>query len=641
MKLAVWNVACPTLPLIRISAAAVALSVVCLALRLKIIYYDIGGLASTLVSLSDVWRVSFQAMIITYFDMLVIWGVFSICFILIYFSKATRVSRATEYFYFGFAIVVVFVACINVLAIELIGGSLTYQWLYYADFFRSFTAQSAIRPALNASFFEMIGFAVIGWLLVYGISFGGLRSIYRGGFLAPLLLLTLPLMIGYFILFGARVNYSDIERARFTNPLLELASTAMTASAATLLNPEEAIAQRQLPNPVNNRNDLPVSLRPDSIRNVVLVVMESVGARYVADSVPARSTEWTPHIASYNSSTIVFKNFYSHVPNTNKSLISLLYSRYPSFSFDSEFPKLHHSKLPNLGSRLKGAGYRTSFFMSGDFEYQSLDKFLENKGFDLLSDMQNIPCKIPVYIGSSAEFPHLDAVDDSCTAEELIGWIDAKPHQPFFAIFWTGNTHWPYISTEPPAPGALAGDHHLNRYLGSLQSSDVAIGKVLDHLRQRGLLDSTLVVVTGDHGQAFGEHRFRVHGNSIYEEEIHIPLILISSQIMPEMKDTLGGMIDLAPTLLHILGLPLEPTWKGRSLFDPHRPERVFMFAPNQEMVAGYREGNHKFMYSVTRDRALVFDLANDPAEKFNISDNYSAKKIRRHLSGWLHQLNQ
>jgi len=181
----------------------------------------------------------------------------------------------------------------------------------------------------------------------------------------------------------------------------------------------------------------------------------------------------------------------------------------------------------------------------------------------------------------------------------------------------------------------------LNRYLGSLRSSDAAIGKVLDHLKKRGLLDSTLVVITGDHGQAFGEHRFRIHGHTIYEEELHIPLILISSQIKTEKRDTLGGMIDLAPTLLHILGLPLEPSWKGRSLFDPHRPDRVFMFAPNQDMVAGYREGTHKFMYSVTRDRTLVYDLANDPAEKHNLADDYDAKKIRGHLSGWLQQLDQ
>jgi arylsulfatase A-like enzyme len=97
-------------------------------------------------------------------------------------------------------------------------------------------------------------------------------------------------------------------------------------------------------------------------------------------------------------------------------------------------------------------------------------------------------------------------------------------------------------------------------------------------------------------------------------------------------------MIDISPTILHILGLSPEVTWEGRSLFALNRPDRVFLFAPNQEMVAGYRHGHQKFVYRVARNQAFVYDLANDPAEKHNIADEHSGRGIRGHLAGWLQQ---
>src|SRR5438552_96140 len=182
-------------------------------------------------------------------------------------------------------------------------------------------------------------------------------------------------------------------------------------------------------------------------------------------------------------------------------------------------------------------------------------------------------------------------------------------------MLWTNNTHYPYSSTQEPPPGMFASDPDQNRYLGAVQSSDSAITSVLDHLTDRGLLNSTLVVVIGDHGEAFGEHGFRVHGNSIYEEETRIPLLLISPRIsMHGLNETLGGLIDVAPTILHILGLPPETSWEGRSLFDANRSDQLFLFAPNHEMVAGYRQGHRKFMYQVSRDKAFVYDLISDPA---------------------------
>src|SRR5439155_25335449 len=110
---------------------------------------------------------------------------------------------------------------------------------------------------------------------------------------------------------------------------------------------------------------------------------------------------------------------------------------------------------------------------------------------------------------------------------------------------------------------------------------------------------------------------------------------------MHGLNETLGGLIDVAPTILHILGLPPETSWEGRSLFDANRSDQLFLFAPNHEMVAGYRQGHRKFMYQVSRDKAFAYDLISDPAEKQNLADEHSSRTIRGQLSGWLQQENR
>ncbi|TGR89203.1 hypothetical protein EN834_36835, partial [bacterium M00.F.Ca.ET.191.01.1.1] len=72
----------------------------------------------------------------------------------------------------------------------------------------------------------------------------------------------------------------------------------------------------------------------------------------------------------------------------------------------------------------------------------------------------------------------------------------------------------------------------------------------------------------GDHGEAFGEHDDYVHASAIYEENVHIPLIMINKHLFhDQVVQSVGGIVDIAPTILDILGLPLPKQWQGRSLF--------------------------------------------------------------------------
>jgi len=618
-------------PVIRVIAAAVALSAVGTVLRMRMMSHEVR-------TFSDAWWIVRTGFFNSYMDMAVVWGAASVCLLfLLLTGRSQRLQAAIVRLFISFVIYCLLLACVNVVAVRFIGGSLTYQWIYYADLFHSFTARTVISPVLNYSALVMVGLLLLAWIAVFAASCRTLRMLDRSGLLRRALTLGVVVMAGYIVLATRRTDHSEDGEGFITNPSLEIVMTAMAAPATGFIETENAVAPTQLPPPLGSRALLPAGLDKAQIHNVVLVVMESVGARYVAGSGSEEAAGWTPRIASYRGSTLAFRNIYAHAPMSTKTLYSLLTSRYPTFSFEIETTKFASARMQTLSGRLKAAGLRTAFFMSGDLEFQYQGSFIEGKGFDLRADMRSIPCALPIYLDSSPEWPHLDLVDDRCTTEALTHWIDAQAGHPFFAMLWTGNTHVPYFNSTPPTEGSFSSDPKQNRYLGAVQLSDAAIGNVLDHLRQRGLLESTLVVVIGDHGEAFGEHGRRAHGTDIFEEQTHVPLLLINQQIStPEPNNTLGGMIDIAPTILHVLGLAPELTWEGRSVFDPNRPGRVYMFAPNLDMVAGYRQDHQKFMYRLSRDKASVYDLANDPGETRNLADGESARAIRSILSGWL-----
>jgi arylsulfatase A-like enzyme len=276
--------------------------------------------------------------------------------------------------------------------------------------------------------------------------------------------------------------------------------------------------------------------------------------------------------------------------------------------------------------------------MSGDFEFQNVDAFLEARGFDHRADIRSIPCSLRSAGPTLGPWMHLDAVDDLCTAQAMTNWIGTD-ESPFFGIFWTGNTHHPYLTgPEGSTLPSYTEDKEKNRYLAALHRSDAAIGSIIEHLRRTGVLDSTLVVITGDHGEAFGEHQMRSHGTNMFEEQMHVPLVMFNSRLSGFTASTLGGVIDIGPTILHMLGLPRLPSVDGRSLFDPYRPERLFMFSPNFRMQAGYREGRRKYIHDTVRGESAVFDLDQDPGELHNIATEAEATLIKRHLAGWLAQ---
>jgi lipoteichoic acid synthase len=315
-----------------------------------------------------------------------------------------------------------------------------------------------------------------------------------------------------------------------------------------------------------------------------------------------------------------------------------LCSIYPWISFlslTSEYPAVN---IPSLSSELKARGLRTGFFSSSDNHFQGMDKFLAHRGFDVVQDYRTRPCERGTFVDPEWNRNFLNGVDDECATDSLIEWINATPEKPFFGMLWTMMTHYPYFTSQAET-NFVVKDFYFNRYLNALRHGDQCLGKVLHALEEKGLADSTLVVVVGDHGEAFGRHDQLTHACKIYEENLRVPLVLINPQLFRGEESTgLGGLIDIAPTIMETLHLPAGRDWQGRSLFSQDRISRVYFYAPWSDCLFGYREGNRKCIFNATANEFEIYDLQNDPQETINLAKQSSelVQQIPQRLAAWV-----
>lgn len=377
-------------------------------------------------------------------------------------------------------------------------------------------------------------------------------------------------------------------------------------------------------------------------KNVIVIVLESVGTKYL--SLYKSQYDTTPSLIQESANALVFDNFYAHVPYTFCSFMALNFSMYPGMpwcyapantfgSFEGQRP------LPTtLAALMKKRGARTAYLHNGDLEWGGMDFVLEGQGYDSVEDYRALGCDTLSSWGA----------DDRFLFDRLIRFIDEKPGQPFYAFCWTDQTHDPYELGPGTAKVDFFGDHppannaeDLSRYLNVLHLVDQHLADLFRALRERGLADDTLVVITGDHGEAFRDpHDQRGHGYTAYQEDVNVPLILWNPRLFPSGRriDTIGAHVDLNSTITDLLGIDRPSEWQGHSLFDPARPQRAFFLASIGEYVFGVRDGKWKYSFEATSGRESLTDLTLDPQELKNLagSEPDICKELRNRVAAWV-----
>ncbi|HVC95127.1 MAG TPA: sulfatase [Pirellulales bacterium] len=355
------------------------------------------------------------------------------------------------------------------------------------------------------------------------------------------------------------------------------------------------------------------------LQNVFFLVLESVSTNYL--ELYGAPYPITPNLKRLARQGLVFENIYAQCPSSPKAMVAILTGTYPRID-TREQTRESRATLPSLADTLAAQGCRTGFFYPASWDYRGAEEFLRSAGFEFYLDGR----LDPGYHG-------FESNDDRWLAREAFRWIDAGSG-PFFAMCWTLQTHHPYRFVGEERDYGVS-DPELHRYLNAVRESDELIGQIWSEIEKRGLADSTLLVVIGDHGQAFGQHSQRLHTFGLYEENVHVPLIIIHDGSLPVgRRSTIGQQIDLAPTVAELTGAPPSAHWQGRSLLSAARPQRAYFYTVWDPVILGVRDGDEKYFWHVGQGESL-FDLAADSAELRDLASQrrMRAKELRRQLA--------
>lgn len=530
------------------------------------------------------------------------------------------------------------ISLVNIQVVDHIGTPLNYQWLYYADFGMASDLWDAIFFIVSWKSILLIPLSMIALIIVSNLmtlALYRLETRQKPNGSKSIILVTL--FCAGLILARPYSSLYESQQGHVANPVIHFLGSLTSKDDAPLVTMATSVSSDdfQIFSERNALKNLHSRQINPKIRNVLIYVMESVPAEYIETYGGAFPV--TPILRSYTSRAIQFENIYAHAPNSHKSLISILTSTYPLLSHKTATKEMADAGFSSMSKRLKKLGYRTGLFYAADLRDAQADKFLSNHAFDVIQDYRSRVCEVKFDAAQNDSLVDFTP-DDICTAESASNWIKTGVDKPFFAIIWTDMTHFPYHFSGPEEL-FVENNSNLNRYLNALRLGDQALGLLLGSLAKEDLAESTLVVVLSDHGEAFGRHNQVGHSGNLYEENVHVPLILINPLIgTGEKEEVIGGLIDVAPTIFEILGLEASQVWQGTSLFDSHKPPRTYFFSTWTQLQFGYRHKDHKFVFNATTNKCTSYDLVSDPMENFHFPElnKNDCLKVQERLAAWI-----
>jgi hypothetical protein len=348
--------------------------------------------------------------------------------------------------------------------------------------------------------------------------------------------------------------------------------------------------------------------------NVLLIALESTGSRFLKSY--GAEIDPMPNLTRLCREGFLVENAYAPYPESVKGLFAVLASRYPKHGLTEGD---YASASPSLATVLGDRGYETALFHSGRFVYLGMDTLVQHAGFNLSEDAGTI--------GGQRESSF--GVDDEQTVTRILNWLNTRAHsKPFLIHYLPISGHHPYDA--PKGPWETEKDH--DRYLNALHYSDQLLGRLVSHLT------NTLVVIYGDHGEAFGEHAGNYgHTLFLYEENVRVPLIVWAPGIIPPGRTSrVTSLIDIAPTICDLLGVPAPATFQGLSLLAEFTQPALFM-TDYSLRLSGLREGPWKYIHEQGSGFRRLYNLSLDPAERTNLAGAHPAivESMHAQLFGW------
>ncbi|MCS6915189.1 MAG: sulfatase-like hydrolase/transferase [Myxococcales bacterium] len=360
----------------------------------------------------------------------------------------------------------------------------------------------------------------------------------------------------------------------------------------------------------------------------------------------------TPHLHALGQRGVRFTAAYAQAPNTPRSFPSFLASRLPS-QVHFVRPSSNFSPVtgedPTLFTELSRAGYRaigifSHFYMDKKFGLASGFEEWSNDGATNLHDSNHDIAAPRITARVIARLRQLGAqAQEAARRGERL--------RPF--ALWTHlfDPHSTYMD-HPEFPAGKGFRHLAARYDAEVAFTDLHVGRILAALQETDLAEHTAVVVFSDHGESLGEHRLGgeplyFHGESLYEEVLRVPLVFYLPGVAPREVPDRVMLLDLAPTVLALAGIPAPPSFRGRSLVPALAGQPLPPGPAYAEMLphAGWQKneralvvGNWKLYARFTDNLMELYDLAADPTEQHNLAHRRPdrLRDMKRELSAFM-----
>jgi choline-sulfatase len=289
--------------------------------------------------------------------------------------------------------------------------------------------------------------------------------------------------------------------------------------------------------------------------NIILITLDTTRADRMGFLGSQRGL--TPNLDVLAKQSVVFTRAYAQVPLTTPSHAALLTGTYPQFSHVEDLGAPLGAELPYLPDLLHRHGYYTAAFLGAYI----LDPAGAARGFERGFDVYdaNFHQRKP----GEDRYKSIERRAED-VANRALGWLSRHQQRPFFLWLHFYDAHDPY---DPPEPFKL---HYASApYDGEIAYTDSIVGSLVDVLRKHGLYENTAIAIAADHGEAFGEHGEERHGMFLYDETIHVPLLLKlpAGRLGGRRVEERVALAEVAPSLLEVAGIPAPPTMQAQSLF--------------------------------------------------------------------------
>lgn len=406
------------------------------------------------------------------------------------------------------------------------------------------------------------------------------------------------------------------------NPALFLLSDvadrafARTPSQNRAIHTKENESGIQLSGPLYTNAIRPVKWLPvKNTRqwNVIFFIMESVGTRYAFDTNPGHPMPM-PFLHRLAKEGWYLKNHYATSNISNKATFSLL-SGLHDFFYRETFairPDIHVPSIYNFLAR----SHESFLVTPSPITWYFPTAFIKNSGLQEIHSYDNLSLKTKEEYHSLGHYIGRDEIQ---TVDFFIQRLN-KAREPFLGIYFSFAAHLPYFDYGQDYRVREDDGRAINRYYNNLNLLDHMIRRIYDNLKERGLLERTLFVIVGDHGQAFGQHQSDnfMHHRYSYNENLETPAIFYQPALFkPRTFEVPTSHVDLLPTLLDAMRIPYDPALlDGESLFQNRLKRKYIFFYGYEESISCLDSDRVKVQDSLKKNRCWAFDLKADPEEK-------------------------